>query len=122
MRSAGRDDGAAAVWAVALTALLLVGVLVVALVSDLLGARARAAAAADLAALAAAPFAASVDLACGQADGVARANGADLVACTSDGSEVEVVARVAIPEPWRRWVALLADSGGPAVAARAGLR
>ena len=122
MRSTRRDDGAAAVWAVSLTSLLLVAALVVAVVGDVLAARSRASAAADLAALAAAPLAASTSTACRRADEVARANGAQLVGCVIAGGEVEVLARVEVADPWRRWIRLLADGSAADVPARAGLR
>lgn len=123
MRTRGSrgDDGAAAVWAVSLTSLLLVTALAVACVGDVLAARSRAASAADLAALAAAPYASSSS-ACRRAGEVARANGAELVACVVVDGEVEVAARVDVADPWRRFVRLIAGGIGAEAAARAGLR
>jgi len=121
LRASVGDDGAAAVWAVALTSLLLVAALVVAIVGDVLAARSRAASAADLAALAAAPYASS-SLACSRAAEVVRANGAELAGCVVADGEVEVAARVAVADPWRRWIRLLAGATDAQAAARAGLR
>jgi len=117
---AGHDAGAAAVWAVGLTGLLMVGLLVLLLVVAVLAARSRAAAAADLAALAAAPAAAVPVEACLRAEQVAGRNGATLPACDIRGGEVWVTANVPVPPVVRRLIPLLAH--GVSARSHAGLR
>lgn len=117
------DSGSASVWAAGITALLLVALLLVALVIDLLAARSRASAAADLAALAGAPgAAAAASTACLAAESVATANGAALTSCDVASGEIRVRATVTLRGPWRAWMALLADVDSVTVPARAGMR
>ena len=121
--AADRDAGAASVWAVGIVALLLVALLVVAFVVDLLAARSRATAAADLAALAGAPAAySSGPSACVAAASVAVANGARVTTCEVSAGEIRVRAAVELRDPWRRWLELLAGTSGVEGAARAGMR
>lgn len=117
------DEGAAAVWATMLIALLVTMLLAGSLVVQVLAARSRAAAAADLAALAAAPSAAQASpTTCAVAAGVAEANGAEVRACTVGSGEVRLVVQV----PWQgllqRLLPLVGGSGGAEASARAGLR
>jgi secretion/DNA translocation related TadE-like protein len=118
------DSGAATVLALGLSAVLLVVLLVGAVVADLLAARQRAAAAADLGALAGAPAVLRGEAeACDAAAFVVRTNGATLRACSVDGSDVRVVVSA---RPRGRWVSWLGDLLGgvpePTVRAHAGLR
>ena len=115
-RSAGADTGSASVYVLA--GLALVGLLASALLAVVvaIGARHRAEAAADLAALAGASAHQRGSDACTEARVVASANGAVLVACHVDpGGDVAVAVTVRLP-------ALLAGRGlSPAGAsARAG--
>ncbi|MFJ3977519.1 Rv3654c family TadE-like protein [Streptomyces sp. NPDC090021] len=91
-----RDRGSATVWA-ALVATVLGAVFAgVLLLGQAVVARHRAAAAADLAALAAAAtWAHGPDTACATARRVARAQGAELAGCHVGGEVAEVAARVA---------------------------
>jgi secretion/DNA translocation related TadE-like protein len=117
------DDGSASVWAVGITALLLVALLLIAFVVDVLAARSRAAAAADLAALAGAPAAAeSSSTACGSAASVAAANGATLSSCRTAQDAIDVRATVTLHDPWRSWLALLAGTDSITAGSRAGMR
>lgn len=119
-RAAG-DEGAAVVAALALVVVLVVVALVLGAVAAVLAARSRASAAADLAALAAAPDALlSPATACSRAEGVVRANGAELASCTVVDGDVVVVARVRLPHVSP--LALLAGASAPEAASRAGLR
>ncbi|APU41121.1 Rv3654c family TadE-like protein [Streptomyces sp. TN58] len=104
-----RDRGSATVWA-ALTATVLGAVFAgVLLLGQAVVARHRAAAAADLAALAAAAtWAHGPDDACAAAHRVARAQGAEVSGCRLGGEVAEVEARVA------------AGSFTPRIRARAG--
>jgi secretion/DNA translocation related TadE-like protein len=88
----GSEHGSATVWLTVLLALLGVGTAVVLVVADATALRHRAAAAADLAALAGAErILAGADAACNRAATVARAHGAVLESCRAGGTEVEVV-------------------------------
>jgi secretion/DNA translocation related TadE-like protein len=118
------DAGAAAVLALGLSAVLLMVLLVASVVADLLAARQRAAAAADLGALAGAPAVLRGEAeACAAAAFVVRANGGVLRECAIDGSDVRVVVSA---RPRGRWVTWLGDLLGgvpePTVRAHAGLR
>ncbi|MEV6681336.1 Rv3654c family TadE-like protein [Streptomyces erythrochromogenes] len=95
--SGNRDRGSATVWA-ALVATVLGAVFAgVLLLGQAVVARHRAAAAADLAALAAAAtWAHGPDTACAAALRVARAQGAELAGCRLGGEVAEVAARVAV--------------------------
>lgn len=123
-RTTGRGDhGSASVWAVGITALLLVALLLIAFVVDVLAARSRAGAAADLAALAGAPAASvSSSTACGSAASVAVANGATLSSCQASEASIDVRATVTLHDPWRSWLALLAGTDGITAGSRAGMR
>jgi secretion/DNA translocation related TadE-like protein len=118
------EVGAATVLAIGLSSVLLVVLGVASVVADLLAARQRAAAAADLGALAGAPAVLRGEVeACDAAALVVRANGGALRACAVDGEDVRVVVSV---RPRGRWVTWLGDLLGgvpePTVRAHAGLR
>lgn len=120
MRGDGRydDSGAATVWALALVFVLMLAALVAGAVAQQSFARQRVAATADVAALAAAQ---AVDGQCVEAERLAVANGAALVACGLDGADV--VVRVSVPPPLlvRRLFALVGQEPSDVVgAARAG--
>ena len=124
MRRLRGESGAATVLALGLSAVLLVVLVLAAVVSDLLAARQRAAAAADLGALAGVPGLLHSDAeACAAAAYVVRANGAALRDCVVTGQDVRVVVSA---RPRGRWVALLDRLLGgvpePTVRAHAGLR
>jgi secretion/DNA translocation related TadE-like protein len=131
------DDGAVAVWVLALACVLVAVLGVAAIVADLLAARQRAAAAADLAALAGAARSAYGEaVACRAADEVARADGAQVTRCrlvdgtldgTVDGTSTGTGDVRVVVTAWPRSAAgarvaaaLLPD--GVRVEARAGLR
>lgn len=115
----GHDDsGAATVWALALVTVLMLGALVAGAVAQQAFARQRVATTADVAALAAAQ---SVSGQCAEAERLAAANGAVLLACAHDGADV--VVRVSIPPPLlvKRLFALVGEEPSDVVgAARAG--
>jgi secretion/DNA translocation related TadE-like protein len=116
------DEGAAAVLTLALAGVLLVVVAVGSLVGDVLASRARAAAAADLAALAAVPLSVrGPEPACRTAVLIARDNGGHLVACDVVDSYATVTAEVRPRNPLVRWL-LVTAAGRDAVrvSARAG--
>ena len=118
------DDGAATIVAIALAAVLVVGVLIGAAVVDLVAARQRAADTADLAALAgvSAVLPSERD-ACEAAAWVAEADGARLRACALVGSDVRVTVSCAPRGAWARWWrAVFGDSPESTVTARAGRR
>lgn len=101
-----RERGAGSVLVLTGTMMIVVAVLTGATLGSGFAARHRAAAAADLAALAAArelSDASSGDP-CETAERVSRANGADLQKCMVDGNEVEVLASAQIIGPLR-WLA-----------------
>ena len=119
-----RDDGAALVLSVFLVAVLVVVGLLGGVVADLLAARQRAAAAADLGALAGAPAAqvSEVD-ACAAATWVVRQNGATLRSCAVVDGDVRLTASARPRAPWSRWLSqLLGGAVEPAASAHAGLR
>jgi secretion/DNA translocation related TadE-like protein len=92
------DDGAAAVLVLAIAALVALLAATTAAVAAVGVARQRAAAVADLAALAAARHALEGPaVACGWALRLAAADGAELVGCQVRGDVVEVVAQVRPP-------------------------
>jgi secretion/DNA translocation related TadE-like protein len=93
-------------------------------VADLLAARQRAAAAADLGALAAAPAAVwSSSGACAAAGSVVVSNGAALFSCRLGSGDVWVTASAVPRSTLGRWVSdQLLGGTGPRVSARAGLR
>lgn len=104
-----RDRGSATVWAVLVATVLGAVFGGVLLLGQAVVARHRAAAAADLAALAAAAYwARGPETACAAALRVARAQGAALAACSLRGEDAEVTARPA------------AGTFTPAIRARAG--
>ena len=86
------DRGAAAIWSVALTALLIGVAVVIGMVGSVAVARARVATVADLAAVAAARTAS-----CASAQGVADRNGMRLANCTI--AQGDALVRVASPVP-----------------------
>jgi secretion/DNA translocation related TadE-like protein len=112
------------VLSLALAGLLLVVVAVGSLVGDVLATRARAAAAADLAALAAVPLSArGPEVACRTAALIAADNAGRLVSCDMAGSGATVRVEVRPRNALARW--LLTRSAGSdsvVVAARAGPR
>jgi secretion/DNA translocation related TadE-like protein len=119
----GADDGAASIWVLACSALVLVVGIAVSLRTSAVLARHRAESAADLAALAAAAhigFAADV---CPPASSIARANGAALVRChaalapdaRSGVVDVEVVVAVNLPGVGARRAVASARAGRMAV-------
>jgi secretion/DNA translocation related TadE-like protein len=118
------DDGVVAVVAVALSLLLVAALGAGSVVADVLAARQRAAAAADLGALAAAPAAAwSERSACAAAESVVRANGAVLLECRIRDGDVWVTASSLPRSRGARWLAdELLGGTGPRVSARAGMR
>lgn len=99
------DEGSGTLLVIVAVALVLAVGLATMVLGGALHARTRAAAAADLAALAGATSSlASPDHACQQAALVASANGARLTDCEIRGVSVRVRAATAIPEALRRWV------------------
>lgn len=119
-----RDEGAALVLSVVLVAVLVVVGLLGGVVADLLAARQRAAAAADLGALAGAPAAqvSEVD-ACAAATWVVRENGATLRTCSVVDGDVRLTASARPRAPWSRWLSeLLGGAVEPVASAHAGLR
>lgn len=118
------DEGLVAVAVLALSLVLVVSLGVAAVVGDLLAARQRAAAAADLGALAAAPAAAlSSRNACAAADSVVVANGATVRSCRLDSGDVWITASAVPRSTLARWVSdRLLGGRGPQVSAHAGLR
>lgn len=123
-RGEGREEGAALVASLALVVVLVVVTLLGGVVADLLAARQRAAAAADLGALAGAPAAqvSEVD-ACAAATWVVRENGATLRACAVVDGDVRLTASARPRAPWSRWLSeLLGGAVEPAASAHAGLR
>ena len=89
-----RDQrGVATVLALALSALLIVVAAVALGIGSLIAAHRRVAAAADLAALGAAAAREHGEDPCASAAGIARANGAELVDCRTDGDAVVVTTR-----------------------------
>lgn len=117
-REVTNDDGAAVVWTLALLAVLLLVGLAAAAVSVQAVARQRVATTADIVALAGAQ--AFYD-ACGTASRVADANGAALVSCAYDGTDVIVTVSRPAPEFVRRVIVLLGGKASEVSAsARAG--
>ncbi|MFF3430131.1 Rv3654c family TadE-like protein [Streptomyces sp. NPDC002602] len=105
-----RDRGSATVWAALVTTVLGAVFGGVLLLGQAVVARHRAAAAADLAALAAAAtWAHGPEAACAAAVRVARAQGASLTACDVQGEVAEVVARA----PTGPFAPALASRAGP---------
>lgn len=119
-----RDDGVVAVVVLALSLLLVVVLGAGSVVADVLAARQRAAAAADLGALAAAPAAVwSQRSACAAAESVVRANAAIVRECRIRDGDVWVTASAMPRSRAARWVAeVLLGGTGPRVSAHAGLR
>lgn len=107
------DRGAATVLVVACLTLLMTLGAALGLVGAIVGAHRTAQAAADLAALAGAQARQHGADACRAAQGVAGANGAELVHCALVGADVLVTVRVRGP----RW---LGHRGDPEASARAG--
>jgi secretion/DNA translocation related TadE-like protein len=114
MTSDDSERGSATIWTLTAAALVLAVAYACVLVAAAYGARQRAAAAADLAALAGAARLADGDP-CAAAERVVAANGAQLAACSYDATSVAVTAAVPVPP------ALRGLGAGPATArARAG--
>ncbi|MFN8168325.1 MAG: Rv3654c family TadE-like protein [Candidatus Nanopelagicales bacterium] len=119
-----RDDGVAAVWVLALSLVLVALLGAGSVAADLLAARQRAAAAADLGALAGAPAAAWSELgACQAASSVVRANAASVHDCRVEAGDVWVTASAQPRSHLARWLSdVLLQGTGPRVSAHAGLR
>lgn len=119
-----RDEGAAVVLSLLLGGALVLIVLVGSVVTDLLAARQRAAAAADLGALAGAPAAErSVEDACLSAAWVVHANGATLRRCDVVGGDVLVTVSASPRGSFSRWLgALVGGVPEPTVSSHAGMR
>lgn len=118
------DHGAGVIWVLALSSVLMVVAAGGAQIFDLLAARQRAAASADLGALAAAPAAFhGDDNACRVAAWVIAENGATLQTCRVDAGEVWITAASRPRSRLARWVSdrVLGDAGVRA-AAHAGVR
>ena len=114
-----RSVGAATVLALALVHLLLLLGMVGAVIGSTAVAHARAAAVADLAALAAAQ---SYGDPCSGARTVAEANGMAAVSCTTDGSDIVVEIATEVPGVVARWLAVLGrDAASVRAVARAGM-
>jgi secretion/DNA translocation related TadE-like protein len=108
-----RDEGSATVFVLGLTAVLWLAGVVVLLLAQVADARARAATAADLAALAGASQVTSQEP-CSAAREVARAQSAELSACTVDGWDVTVRVSVRLRGPLARFPAAQARArAGP---------
>jgi secretion/DNA translocation related TadE-like protein len=97
-----RDEGSATVYVLALAGVVWLAGLVVLLLAHVAVARARAATAADLGALAGAEHVGDGS-ACTVARSVVRLQGADLASCRVEGPEVRVVVRVALGSPLSRF-------------------
>jgi secretion/DNA translocation related TadE-like protein len=120
-----RDDrGAALVGAAFLVGLLAVVALLGGAVADLIAARQRATAAADLGALAAAPAAqASETGACTAASWVVRQNGATLRTCAVVDGDVRLTVSARTRSPWSGWLSrVVGGSVEPVAGAHAGMR
>ncbi len=90
------DCGAGTILTLVMMPIVLIGIVMIWVFVDLSMLRAKAAGAADLAALAGAPYVLDdPDQACAVAAEVARRNDADLVMCTADG--LDVIVEVTIP-------------------------
>lgn len=114
----GADErGSATVHAVVLIGILVVAAMVAATVAALLVGHRRAAAGADLAALAGAAAIQQGKAACGPAARLATANGVQLARCTRDGDEVTVVVVTDVVSAFGRW---LGPGWGVRARARAG--
>lgn len=115
------EEGVALLSAMASVLVLLSMLVAATTLADLLAARQRAAAAADVSALAAAPDAIlAPDDACIRAREIAERNAARIVSCEIQNDEVVVRAAATPRTNWARWVALLVgDATDPVVAARA---
>ncbi|MEI8056566.1 MAG: Rv3654c family TadE-like protein [Actinomycetes bacterium] len=118
------DAGAAIVWALVLTSVLLAMLMGAAVLTDVLVARERAGAAADLGALAAAPVVEmSSPQACVRAEVVVHANAAQMLKCIVVDGDVVIGAACTPHGAWARWLVLQA-TGTPqvAVSSRSGFR
>jgi secretion/DNA translocation related TadE-like protein len=112
-RLSNGDRGSATVFVLGLTAVLWLAGVVVLLLAQVADARARAATAADLAALAGASHVTSRD-ACAAASDVARAQAAVLSGCRVDGWDVRVLVSVRLKGPLARFPAAQARArAGP---------
>lgn len=110
------DRGAAAVWSLALTVLLVAVALVIAMVGGIGVARARVATVADLAAIAGARTGS-----CAAAQDVTHRNGMGLAACHLDDGDVAVRVATPLPALSRRVIDVLGGTAGDIQAeARAG--
>jgi secretion/DNA translocation related TadE-like protein len=118
------EDGAALVASLLLASVLVAVALMGGVVADLIAARQRAAAAADLGALAGAPAAQTSEIdACAAAAWVVRENGATLRGCEVVDGDVRLTASARPRAAWSRWFAgLFAGAVEPVVSAHAGLR
>lgn len=96
MRSTA-DEGSGSIWVLTVAMVLLLATVVVGAMAQAERARVRAASAADAAALAgAARVLEGEQAACDAARQLARDNDAELVTCTLDGGDVQVIAEVAL--------------------------
>lgn len=111
-----RERGAASLLVVALTGVLLLVGCALGVVAAMVADHRRAAAAADLAALAGAAALQRGDDGCAAAEPLAAANGARLVDCAVEGSDVLVTVEVTGP----RWLGQRGDLVGRARAGPAG--
>lgn len=94
-----QEAGAATVWCIGLTGLLLSAMLVATTVSALLIGHRRAAAGADLAALAGAEALQRGASGCAEAHRLTTENEVRLMSCRADGTVIEVVAAVEVSSP-----------------------
>jgi len=97
----GDQEGSATIWVMVVSALLGIVAMAAFVMSTGFVAHRKAAAAADLAALAAATLLASEpETACTSAESVARANGAKLLWCQIEENSVLVLVEVNPSSPW----------------------
>lgn len=110
-----RDRGSATIWLVGLAALIGLVTVAALVQGSAVVARHRAAAAADLAALAAAVrVSEGADAACAAAKGIAARNGGSLTRCVLSGDDVEIdVTRPLMLGSLGSWVAMARARAGP---------
>jgi secretion/DNA translocation related TadE-like protein len=117
MRAGGRtsERGSASVLVLTVFAALAVGTVLLAVVAGAVVAQRRAAAAADLAALAGAAALQRGADGCAAAAGVSRRNGAELLACRASGDVVQVTVGAELPVRFGRRLTVSAQArAGPA--------
>ena len=113
------ERGVAAIWGVVLVTLLGLLTSVVVGMAGVTGARHRAEAAADLAALAGAVAARDGSDACGAAGAIAQANRGELVSCSVSDQEVLVSVSVSTGRIWgKTWQQVGVARAGPADSAQ----